>query len=425
MSKKKRPPAQQSGITNRPPEHALVAAIAFAGDAASVPAAARAAIEILRDIVRRELRSDLDDHNGATPKEQPGPETGELGFHDGYDRAHLTITLGVSKTGFDRLGVAAELQPQDLTVIDWNKLADPPALTDQQGDLVLQICSDDIYVCEHALRRVEEQLGDQLTVTWVQLGSQRYTTRQGRTSREEGRALLGFIDGNANLNPRHDHDDAALVFVDPDSVASYPPLPSVQTSGYNGADAFPPDLRPAPTSEPEWTRKGTYMVVRASSQDITTWDDQTLGAQEGVIGRYKYSGAFLDLDDDPHRLDDPPLFATDPANEKVPVDSHVRKANPRRPEDEARQIFRRGYPLVAANRNGTLERGLLFICFARSISTQFEFIWRAWLKNPNFPRPGAGVDRLLAFDHAICGGYYFVPPLENGNEPWTWTIPTP
>lgn len=412
----------QSGILNRPPEHNLLVALAFAGPAVSDASAARTIIEALQQLVRAELRSDLDNQDPTTPKDQPGPETGEIGFADGYDRAHLTITFGLAKAAFLRLGVPDEDQPQDLTPIDWAKLGDTPALTAEQGDLVLQICSDDVYICEHVLRRVEEELGDRLQVVWTQLGAQRYTTRQGRTSRAEGRALVGFIDGNANLDPRHNTEDAQLVFIDPDTVDSYPPLPSALPSGYSGADAFPPDLRDHPAREAAWVRKGTYMVVRASVQDIATWDDNTLKIQEDAIGRFKYSGAFLDRADDPALLNEPPLFQQDQGNETVPVDSHVRKVNPRRPEDRPREIFRRGYPLVSAGVGG-LSRGLLFICFGRTISTQFEFIVRAWMRNPNFPRPGAGHDRILAFDQALCGGYYFVPAVSDRNRPWTWVLP--
>ena len=412
----------QSGILNRPPEHNLLAALAFAGPAASDPTAARATIEALQQVVRAELRSDLDDQGPTTPKDQPGPETGELGFADGYDRAHLTITFGLAKAGFVRLGVADDDQPQDLTPIDWAKLGDTPTLTAEQGDLVLQICSDDLYICEHVLRRVEEELGDRLQVVWTQLGAQRYTTRQGRTNRAEGRALMGFVDGNANLDPRHDPEDAKLVFVDPDAVGSYPPLPSTLPSGYSGADAFPPDLRDRPAREPAWVRAGAYMVVRASMQDIATWDDNTLAAQEDTIGRFKYSGAFLDRSDDTSLTNEPPLFQQDQSNETVLVDSHVRKVNPRRPEDRPREIFRRGYALISA-RAGGLTRGLLFVCFSRTISTQFEFIVRAWMRNANFPRPGAGQDRILAFDQAVCGGYYFVPAVSDRNKPWMWVLP--
>lgn len=413
----------QSGITNRPPEHALVVAFDFAaGDAH----ATQATIARLKSLAEKELRSDLDDQDAATDKAQPSPETGELGFQDRYDRAHLTITVGISKSGFDKLGVPADQQPQDLVTVPWGQLGDAPQVP-ANGDLVIQACGDDVYLCEHVVRRIEEELGNELTVVWAQLGSQRYTTRQGRTSREEGRALLGFIDGSSNLDPRHEDEDADLVFVDPAKVGEYPqlPPPNEVPQGYGGdpGTAFPPDLRDRPAVEPDWTKDGTYMVVRGSLQNITPWDDLTLGEQEQIIGRFKYSGAFLDLEDQPNLVMKPPAFETDQTNVTVPHNSHVRKVNPRQPEDASRRIFRRGYPLVVASGAG-IGRGLLFISFARSISTQFEFIFRAWMRNPNFPQPGAGNDRLLEFDQTVvAGGYFFVPPITNKNKPWTWRLP--
>jgi len=107
------------------------------------------------------------------------------------------------------------------------------------------------------------------------------------------------------------------------------------------------------------------------------------------------------------------------------VHSHVRKANPRRSTDPDadRRILRRGYPLL--RRDGTtLARGLALVAFARSLSTQFEFITRAWLNNPNFPTPGAGIDALSTFvQPAVAGGYYFAPPLAHANQPETWYVP--
>jgi deferrochelatase/peroxidase EfeB len=414
----------QSGITNRPPEHNLLLALQFAGDAANSPEGARAAIEALREVVRRELRSQLDPEDAATPKDQPSPETGELGFASHYDRAHLTITFGLSSTGFNHLGTPSEQRPQDLIPIPWDKLQDTPTLTVEQGDCILQICSDDIYICEHVARRVEEELGGQFSVVWTMLGSQRYTTRQGRTSRREGRALIGFIDGTSNLDPRNTIDDWTLIFVDPTKVSEYPVIPQPANDPYTQTAQFPTDLRTPPQSEPGWTKFGSYMAVRASLQPITDWDDRSLGEQEATIGQFKYSGAFLDLTDDPNRLGEPPVFAGDPANTTVPVTSHTRKVNPRRPDDAKRRVFRRGYPIVLPT-SGGMQRGLMFICFARSLSTQFEFIVRAWMKNEHFPSPGAGKDRLLSFENVVlCGGYYFIPPIEHRTEPWTWILPT-
>jgi deferrochelatase/peroxidase EfeB len=413
--------APQSGITNRPPEHAFVTAWRLE---TTDPVSTRASFETLRRIEHDELRSNLDDQNPNTDKTAPSPETGELGFRDGYDRAHLTITTGLAAAAFDKLGVAPDQRPQDLVAIPWGQLGDNPVQPDQ-GDFVLQICSDDAFICEHAVRRVEEELAGQVTLLWTQIGSQRYTTRQGRTGRHEGRAVTGFIDGTSNLDPRHTDEGRRLTFVDPDAVPTYPTVPADQPAGYGGAPgtAFPADLRSPPTAEPEWTRDGSYMVVRASTVDTTAWDRISLGDQEHDVGRFKFSGAFLDLADDPARLEDPPIFEADQSNQTVAVDSHARKSNPRRPEDLDRRIFRRGYPLIAPTTTG-FDRGLLFIAFARSLSTQFEFIFRAWMRNPNFPEANAGADRLFRFEkQVIAGGYYFVPPVINANQPWSWALP--
>jgi deferrochelatase/peroxidase EfeB len=377
----------------------------------------------LRELVHRELRSDLDEQSAQSPKEQASPETGELGFEDGYDRAYLTITFGIAASGFDALGVAADQRPADLIEIPWDQLGDAPAKR-ESGDVVLQICGDDPYVVEHVLRRVEEELGDRFAVVWAQAGVQRYTTRRGRPSRREARALNGFLDGTSNLRPRDNADDARLVFVDPDRVPEYPQVPQPgQQPGYPGTGpSFPVDLRPPPNHEPEWCRGATYMVVRASALRIIAWDDQALGAQEQTIGRFKLSGASLDLADEPAQLNTEPAFVANQGDTRVAFDSHVRKVNPRRPEDDPRRIFRRGFPLLDATVDG-VRRGLVFICFGRTLSTQFEFIERGWTTNPNFPQQGAGVDLLRQFEDVICGGYYFIPAVRHRRQPWSWVLP--
>jgi deferrochelatase/peroxidase EfeB len=410
----------QRGILDRPPEHLTVAGLAFVDRS---PAGSRATLERLSELVRREWRSDLDTLDPASPKDQPSAETGELGFADNYDRAALTITFGIAASGFEALGVAPDERPADLIQIPWDQLGDVPAER-ESGDLVLQVCSDDPYVVEHVLRRVEEELGESLSLVWTQAGVQRYTTRRSRTSRREGRALIGFLDGTSNLRPRDNPDEARLVFVDPDRVPEYPQLPQPgQQPGYPGSGpTFPGDLRPPPSQEPGWCKGGTYMVVRSSSVRIGVWDDQTLGTQEQMIGRFKFSGASLDLADDPSQLNAEPAFVANQSDTRVPFDSHVRKVNPRRPEDAPRRIFRRGFPLLDATLDG-MRRGLVFICFARTLSTQFEFIERAWTTNPNFPQQGAGIDRLRQFEDVICGGYYFVPAIAHRRQPWTWILP--
>ncbi len=95
----------QSGITNRPPEHCIVGS--FRLDTTD-PATTRQALDALQRIERSELRSDLDDQGPTTDKAAPSPETGELGFVDGHDRAHLTITTGFGPGTFDKLGTPTD-----------------------------------------------------------------------------------------------------------------------------------------------------------------------------------------------------------------------------------------------------------------------------------------------------------------------------
>jgi hypothetical protein len=98
-----------------------------------------------------------------------------------------------------------------------------------------------------------------------------------------------------NLDPRNSDDDRRLVFVDPGAVASYPANPPSEpgpTGPYGKTTTgprFPGDLAPVPASEPEWTRNGTYMVVRISTFDTTPWDDLPQIRQETAIGRFKVS----------------------------------------------------------------------------------------------------------------------------------------
>jgi deferrochelatase/peroxidase EfeB len=413
----------QAGITNRPPEHVVVAAVSFAEGAS--PQQARVALDALRDQVRRELASDIDNLAKDTDTSLPFPETGELGVLDGFDRAHLTITVGLSHSGMAALGVADVEMPADLCNPEWEKMGPRVPTNAVAGDLVLQICTDSPYVAEHVLRRMLHSLRDSLTLAYAVAGVQRYTSRAGRVASGEARSLIGFHDGVSNLNP-NDPDDAKLIFVKPGVFSDLPPQ-QPPTSGYQGSGpTFPTDLRFPRGDEPAWAENGTYMVVRASVLDTTMFDASSLGDQQTAVGRYKLSGAPLDLDNESDDRDADPAFANDQSNVAVPVTSHLRKANPRRdPDNQKRLIFRRGYPLVIADGSNGVRRGLVFIAFGRTITTQFEFIMRAWIFNDGFPTAGGGnADRLLAFEtEVLCGGYYFVPPLTDHRHAWTWGIP--
>lgn len=394
MADKFDPPNAQRGISDGPRQHLILAALSFAGATA---ADCRAGIDGLRDLVRAELADQLAD---------PEVETGELGYDQHHDDYALIVTLALSTGGYQKLEVPVELRPIDLhpmpaDVLNPDDIAAGPEIAGE-GDVLLHIASDDVYIVEHVLRRVQHELATSFTVNWVQTGAQRWTTRQ-KGSRDEQRALIGFLDGSANLS-MSSPDDRGLVYVDHNRI-DYPPNPTPDT--YAGATF--PDLRtPPPGPEPAVCDGGSYMALEVMVMNSQFWDQQARTEQERLVGRTKLAG--------------------DQALNAVSA-SHTLKANPHRqdhPDDELRRFLRRGYPIIRPY-GSALGLGLAFIAFGRSLTTQVEFVRRAWINNPNFPTPGAGRD-LLLFGGAVnprllAGGYYFAPPLAKPSDPTSWLIP--
>jgi deferrochelatase/peroxidase EfeB len=373
----------------------------------------------LRELVKDEHAGELAD---------PVVETGELGYADLAEDQAPTITVALSAAAYDKLGVTGPQRPQDLVAIPGDVVPGPVGAPPQpppgDGDILLHIQADDSYVAEHVLRRVERDLIHDFSVLWSELAEQRDGPGASRTT---GRALIGFLDGTSNLDPK-EQADLALIVVDHTAVGGYPQLPTEAAPGYQpvpGASAAFPTLRPPPVTEDASNDDGSYLAVQVNLINTLPFDRTPIATQERVVGRHKQSGVSLDLPSDGHSPDDPPDFAANPNDVAVPLNAHVRKANPRRANmgDEDRRILRRGYPLIRRDAN-RLGRGLLFVAFARSLSTQFEFIVRAWLNNPNFPNPGTGADALAQFiAPAISGGYYFAPPLQEPGRPETWWVP--
>lgn len=382
------PHNRQLGVTEASQEHLLLAALQFVPPES---AQCQQALERLREVIRAELKNEL---------ANPSTETGELGFVD-YDDRQLSVTVGFSTSGYQKLDVPAERRPRDLQPIPPDALdfsgSGQGAEIAGEGDVLLKIASNDIYVVEHVLRRVEHELPDAFSVVWVQTGAHRYNTRQSQNPRHELRALNGFLDGTSNLDPSKT-EDRALIFTD-HARLDYPPLP---TGDQYSNVTFPPDLRSPPTeAEPEALDGGTYMAVEVLLLNTAEFDRQTLEEQERIVGQRKAKG-------DPVQPPD--------------VASHVLKSNPGREEDLPRRYLRRGYPLIRPY-GSTLGRGLIFIAFGRTLSTQVEFGRRAWINNENFPQNGAGRDLLLSrfvAPRLLCGGYYFVPPLGQKSQPWSW-----
>jgi Dyp-type peroxidase family len=173
---------------------------------------------------------------------------------------------------------------------------------------------------------------------------------------------------------------------------------------------------------------GSFLVFRKLEQDVLHFKlrerelAEELGLQGSeraragalVIGRFE-DGTPVTLSKiprfDPAKKNDFD-FANDRKGLKCPFHAHIRKSNPRgdiqsrrgTAEAEVRlhRITRRGIPY--GDRPTNLQSiadlpsggvGLLFMCFQASIQTQFAFLQRNWLNNPEFVLQRTGLDPIV------------------------------
>lgn len=278
--------------------------------------------EVDRDGLRRLMRTLSDD---AARMTQGEPALADSEPELALAPARLTVTFAFGPRFVAVAGGAAPAWLAPLPAFGIDRLQ--PEYCD--GDLLIQVASDDPVTLAHASRMLLKDARRFASVRWTQSGFRRAhgTVKPGTTMRN----LFGQVDGTANPEPGT---------ADFDEVVWHP-------SG--------------------WLTGGTGVVVRRIAMDLDKWDRLDRPGRDQSVGRFQSNGAPLT---GTQEHDEPDFDAKTPIGFPViPEFSHMRRA---RSDDRRERIFRRGYNYDDTPVGAEISRaGLVFVSFQADVAGQF------------------------------------------------------
>ncbi|CAM2770186.1 Dyp-type peroxidase [Prescottella defluvii] len=244
--------------------------------------------------------------------------------------ARLTVTVGFGPGVFRAAGLE-DRRPswcRPLPPFEIDRLEDRWS----DGDIMLQVGSDDPITVAHTLRVLLKAARNTATVQWVQRGF-----RRARGSEPDGttmRNLMGQVDGT--VNPQSGSDDFAQVVWD------------------DGA-------------EQSWMAGGTSMVIRRIHLDLDGWDELDTPGRDEVMGRRMSDGSPLTGDSE---HDAPDFEATGPGGLRIISEfSHIARARPHGPRE---RFHRRAYNYdEAPDGVGISDSGLIFVTYQADVDAQY------------------------------------------------------